>query len=73
MPENISRKKIFHCFLLAGVLFFALAPAKVQEPFVTNARSNNLTAEEMAPLALKDSMYYHFDEWLARFADSIPE
>ena len=71
MPENISRKKIFHCFLLAGVLFFALAPAKVQEPFVTNARSNNLTAEEMAPLALKDSMYYHFDEWFARFAGEI--
>ena len=52
-------------------MFFALAPAKVQEPFVTNARSNNLTAEEMAPLALKDSMYYHFAEWFARFAGEI--
>ncbi len=71
MPENISRKKIFHCFLLAGVLFFALAPAKAQEPFVINALSNNLTAEEMTPRALKDSMYYHFDEWFARFAGEI--
>ncbi|SVB89247.1 uncharacterized protein METZ01_LOCUS242101, partial [marine metagenome] len=34
MPENISRIKIFHCFLLAGVLFFSFAPAKAQEPFV---------------------------------------
>ena len=25
----------------------------------------------MAPLALKDSMYYHFDEWFARFTGEI--
>ena len=52
-------------------MFFTVAPAKAQEPFVTNARSHNLTAEEMAHLALKDSMYYHFDEWFARFAGEI--
>ena len=64
-----SRIKI--CFLLAGVLFFALPPATAQEPLVTNTSSNDLTAEEMAPLALKDSMYYHFDEWFARFQGEI--
>ena len=68
---HISRIIIFHCFLLVGVLFFALAPAKAQEPFVINALSNNLTAEEMTPRALKDSMYYHFDEWFARFTGEI--
>ena len=64
---HISKIKI--CFLLAGVLVFTVIPAKAQEPFVSNA--NNLTAEEMAPLALTDSMYYHFDEWFARFAGEI--
>jgi len=52
---HISKIKIY--FLLAGVLVFTVVPAKAQEPFVSNA--NNLTAEEMAPLALTDSMYYH--------------
>ena len=64
---HISKIKI--CFLLAGVLVFTAVPAKAQEQFVSNA--NNLTAEEMAPLALTDSMYYHFDEWFARFAGEI--
>jgi len=64
---HISKIKI--CFLLAGVLVFTVVPAKAQEPFVSNA--NNLTAEEMAPLALTDSMYYHFDEWFARFSGEI--
>ena len=64
---HISKIKI--CFLLAGVLVFTAVPAKAQEPFVSNA--NNLTAEEMAPLALTDSMYYHFDEWFARFSGEI--
>jgi hypothetical protein len=31
----------------------------------------NLTADEMASLALKDSMYYHFDEWFTRFQGEI--
>ncbi len=70
MPENISRTKIFHGFFLLGILFFASVPAPAQEPFVA-ARLDNLTAEEMAPLALTDSMYYHFDEWFTRFADAI--
>ena len=64
---HISKIKI--CFLLAGVLVFTVVPAKAQEPFVSNA--NNLTAEEMAPLALTDSMYYHFYEWFARFSGEI--
>ena len=64
---HISKIKIY--FLLAGVLVFTVVPTKAQEPFVSNA--NNLTAEEMAPLALTDSMYYHFDEWFARFAGEI--
>jgi hypothetical protein len=32
---------------------------------------DKLTADEMAPLALEDSMYYHFDEWFARFQAEI--
>ncbi len=32
---------------------------------------DKLTADEMAPLALEDSMYYHFDEWFARFQGEI--
>lgn len=32
---------------------------------------DKLTADEMAPLALEDSMYYHFDEWFARFQKEI--
>jgi tetratricopeptide (TPR) repeat protein len=32
---------------------------------------DRLTADEMAPLALEDSMYYHFDEWFARFQAEI--
>ena len=64
---HISKIKI--CFLLAGILVFTVVPAKAQEPFVSNV--NNLTAEEMAPLALTDSMYYHFDEWFARCAGEI--
>jgi hypothetical protein len=32
---------------------------------------DRLTADEMTPLALEDSMYYHFDEWFARFQAEI--
>ena len=32
---------------------------------------DKLTADKMAPLALEDSMYYHFDEWFARFQAEI--
>jgi tetratricopeptide (TPR) repeat protein len=32
---------------------------------------DKLTADEMAPLALEDSMYYHFAEWFARFQAEI--
>jgi hypothetical protein len=66
MSEKIVKIKILHYFLLVAVLFFALAPANAQNP-----QLKNLTAEEMAPLALKDSMYYHFDDWFARFTGEI--
>ncbi len=69
MTEKTSRINKFHCFFLIGTLFFCGAPAKAQEP--SRDRLKNLTAEEMAPLALKDSMYYHFDEWFARFTGEI--
>ncbi|MZG52932.1 MAG: hypothetical protein F3744_02625 [Nitrospinae bacterium] len=36
-----------------------------------SSERDNLTADEMAPLALKDSMYYHFDEWFDRFQEKI--
>ena len=61
--------KIKVCFLLAGILVFALASANAQETFTT--KSKGLTAEEMTPLALKDAMYYNFDEWFARFSGEI--
>ncbi len=32
---------------------------------------DKMTADEMAPLALEDSMYYHFDEWFGRFQGEI--
>ena len=61
--------KIKVCFLLAGILVFALASANAQETFATKPKG--LTAEEMTPLALKDAMYYNFDEWFARFSGEI--
>ncbi len=69
MSEKKTRIRIFHCVVLAAVLFFFCASAKAQE--TSSVRAKSLTAEEMAPLALKDSMYYHFDEWFARFAAEI--
>jgi hypothetical protein len=66
MSEKTVKIKILHYFLIAAVLFFALAPANAQSP-----QFKNLTAGEMAPLALKDSMYYNFDEWFARFTGEI--
>ena len=32
---------------------------------------DKISAEEMARLALEDSMYYRFDEWFARFRKEI--
>ena len=31
----------------------------------------NLTVDEISTLALKDSMYYHYDEWFSRFQGEI--
>ncbi|MBC8287794.1 MAG: hypothetical protein H8E42_10025 [Nitrospinae bacterium] len=65
MSDNIFRIKT--CLLLTGVLFFTLVTARANP----SAELKNLTADEMASLALKDSMYYHFDEWFARFQGEI--
>ena len=69
MSEKIVKVKIFLCLLLSGVLSFALSPAMAQETSILKTKS--LTAEQAAPLALKDSMYYHFDEWFALFSGEI--
>lgn len=65
MFENIFRIKT--CLLLAGALFSSLVTASANP----SAGLKNLTADEMASLALKDSMYYHFDEWFSRFQGEI--
>lgn len=65
MPENIFRIKSW--LLLTAVLFLALVSAS----WADSVRSKKLTADEMSMLALKDSMYYHFDEWFARFQGEI--
>ena len=57
------------CFLLVGVLFFTFSAVRADA--VSNAQMKNLTADEMSALALKDSMYYHFDEWFSRFRGEI--
>ncbi|MBT5027709.1 MAG: hypothetical protein HOM97_04895, partial [Nitrospina sp.] len=64
-----SETKILLHFILMGVLFFLAMPVNAQER--PGEELKNLTAGEMAPLALKDSMYYHFDEWFARFTGEI--
>ena len=69
MPEKMVKVKFFLCLLLSGILSFALSPAIAQEKSILKAKS--LTAEQAAPLALKDSMYYHFDEWFALFSGEI--
>lgn len=56
-------------FLLTGIMFFILSVARADA--VSSARIKNLTADEMSALALKDSMYYHFDEWFTRFQEEI--
>ena len=57
------------CFLLIGALFFTLVAGRAEA--VSNAQMKNMTADEMSTLALKDSMYYHFDEWFSRFQREI--
>ena len=57
------------CFLLIGALFFTLVAVRAEA--VSSAQMKNLTADEMSTLALKDSMYYHFDEWFSRFQGEI--
>lgn len=82
MSKNVSRVKI--CFLLTGVLFLALTYARANsatsaelkkltadEMSFTSAELKKLTADEMSFRALKDSMYYHFDEWFALFQGEI--
>ena len=65
MIKSIFRIKTF--FLLAGFLLFTLVTVRAG----SNAELKILTADQMAPLALKDSMYYHYDEWFSRFQGEI--
>ena len=68
MNEFILRKTVF--FFLA-LNFFSIDFLAIAQESSRVVNKNKLTAEEMAPLALKDSMYYHFDEWFARFKGEI--
>ncbi|MEO2043961.1 MAG: hypothetical protein ABGX43_05105, partial [Nitrospinaceae bacterium] len=61
--------KTFPCFLLVGILFFTLVLANAQEKLPS--KPGHLTAEQTTSLALKDAMYYNFDEWFARFSGEI--
>ncbi len=61
--------KTFPCFLLVGILFFTLVLANAQETLAS--KPGHLTAEQTTSLALKDAMYYNFDEWFARFSGEI--
>jgi len=61
--------KIKNFFFLIGFLFFTLPVVRADA--ISSAQMDNLTADEMSALALKDSMYYHFDEWFTRFQGEI--
>ena len=57
-------------FTIFCIAFVLLVSAEVSgRPLSSDI--DKLTADEMAPLALEDSMYYHFDEWFARFQAEI--
>lgn len=58
-------------FLTVFCLVFVLSVGAEVSGRPTSAELDKLTADEMAPLALEDSMYYHFDEWFARFQGEI--
>ncbi|MBC8283086.1 MAG: hypothetical protein H8E32_04675 [Nitrospinae bacterium] len=57
-------------YLVLCIVFILLLVGEVASRPLP-AELDKLTADEMAPLALKDSMYYHFDEWFARFQGEI--
>jgi hypothetical protein len=57
-------------FIIFCVTFVWLVSAEVSGRSLSSD-IDKLTADEMAPLALEDSMYYHFDEWFARFQAEI--
>ena len=61
--------KVKTCFLLVEALFFTLFAGRVE--VVSSVPMKNLTADEMSMLALKDSMYYNYDEWFSRFQKEI--
>ena len=56
--NNFQSKKYF---FLVVLLFFTLSVVRADA--ISSAQVNNLTSDEMSTLTLKDSMYYHFDEW----------
>ena len=57
-------------FTIFCITFVWLVSTKVSG-WPLSSDIDKLTADEMAPLALEDSMYYHFDEWFARFQAEI--
>ena len=65
MYENILKIRTGFFLVCALLIFMVTANANL------SASMKNLTADEMATLALKDSMYYHFDEWFVRFQVEI--
>lgn len=64
--RNIMKKK----YLVLCVVFIMLVGKKGESRPLYN-ELDTMSAEEMARLALEDSMYYHFDEWFARFQKEI--
>ena len=56
------------CLLLVGAFFYF---GCCQGRGCLKCPDKNLTADEMSTLALKDSMYYHYDEWFYRFQGEI--
>lgn len=61
----MKRKYLIFCFVFIQLLVGEVASRPLPSGL------DKLTADEMAPLALEDSMYYHFDEWFARFQGEI--
>ena len=57
-------------YLVLCVVFIMLVGKKGESRPLYN-ELDTMSAEEMARLALEDSMYYHFDEWFARFQKEI--
>ena len=64
--KNIMGKK----YLVLCIIFLMLFGKKIASRSLA-AELDKLSAEEMASLALEDSLYYKFDEWFLRFQREI--